>query len=352
MSTDSSGSDLHVLVTGTSDRLWKIAEPLEKVGDNVSTLQITGKESMHPLLQHIWINRPDIVVTDALGRAGAAVWILSFIFRIPCVLRIRGDAVSEQASNLCADLRLLSISNVVKDAISLFSTIITLIICNNQIYVSEFCRDESKMRYFANSNAVVIPTPLRIDDHDLSTEYRENNIILSVTNFNFEKKTMGLIDALNPIIQILDDHPKWTFKIAGGGEYLEQVRSAVAELETDSVEVLGYIDEIDNLYEKSDIFVHFSYLDAYPSTVLEASIYNNPIIANDGVGMSDQVIDQCNGYIVDIQDKKEIERRLAELLDDEQRRKKMGKRAADVVQENNSMSKVGDQLHEYLDTIR
>lgn len=343
-------SNLNVLVTGTSDRLWKISEPLEEVGDNVSTFQIIGKESVRPLLKQAYEEDPDVIITDALGRAGAVVYIISGFLRIPCVLRIRGDAVTERISKLFKNLMALSPRGVISYFISTILTIFPLLFCKNQVYVSKYCRDGSRMRFFSSSTAVVVPTPVRGNIND-ERNTQEDTTLLAVTSFNFWKKTKGLIDAIDPIVRVLEQNSDCVFKIAGDGPHMQEIKGRVKEADTDAIELLGHVENINNLYTEADIFVHFSYLDAYPSTVNEASLHRLPIVANEDVGMSDQINDGESGYIVNLDNPKEVERRINFLLNNEGRRAEMGRNAKILVKKNNSITVIGESLNKYLSTV-
>lgn len=349
MGSDTGHTDLQVFVTGTSDRLWKIADPLSEVGNEVSTLQITGKESIRPLIQQMKETDPDVVITDALGRAGMAAFVVSKYVGSACVIRIRGDTITERSSVLKENLQNMNLLKCIKDTTFLLSTILLLIINNDQIFVSEYCRDRSKTRFFASSEAAVIPTPVR-DNHESNTHsssYREKKI-LSVSNFNFWQKTKGLADSINIISEVLENNPDWSLEIAGAGKYHPTIKSAVDQANTDSINILGYVNNTDELYDDSDIFVHFSYLDAYPSTVLEAKMNNLPVVANSGVGMTDQIVDGETGYIVDLADREDVISSISELVRNDNKRTQMGSKAANEVKSRNSLSTIGEEFHDYL----
>jgi glycosyltransferase involved in cell wall biosynthesis len=102
------------------------------------------------------------------------------------------------------------------------------------------------------------------------------------------------------------------------------------------------------LYDRADIFVHFSLLDAYPSTVLEAYASRTPVVANDAVGMSEQIIDGETGYLVDIEDSESIQRIVRSLISSPKKRKALGNRGYEYATDNNSLEEIGQQFESYL----
>ena len=99
------------------------------------------------------------------------------------------------------------------------------------------------------------------------------------------------------------------------------------------------------------MFIHFSYLDGYPSTVLEAYTTRTPVVANDAVGMSEQVIDGETGYLVDLNDPDGVASRLNDLLDSPAKRKMLGDAGYEQVESNNTTTQIGEQLRTYLSNI-
>jgi len=97
---------------------------------------------------------------------------------------------------------------------------------------------------------------------------------------------------------VFPDHPDLEYLIAGGGEYEEALRSYVDNYEFgDRVEVLGFRSDVDNVLAGADVFVYVSFLDGYPTAVLEAQAAGLPVVAGDSVGVPEVVGDA--GLVVD-----------------------------------------------------
>jgi glycosyltransferase involved in cell wall biosynthesis len=343
---------MHVFVVSTSERGEKITRPLRAVDINCIQFTIQSIKDTPNLLKQIQRENPDIIIVDSLSFAGGTVALAKAIFSIPYVIRIRGDAMSEHRSLFRRHLSRGSYGRAAKQLPRYAATKLSLEMTENYLFVSDYVKQVYNK---TGMSAQVINTPCFMLESNF--EYSSDNslvgfepnqtVILAVTNMNYLPKVEGLLQALDPLSEVLETEPETTMVIAGDGPYFEKIEKEVEDL-PGSIITLGYVDEIEPLYDRADIFVHFSLLDAYPSTVLEAYASRTPVVANDAVGMSEQIIDGETGYLVDIEDSESIQRIVRSLISSPKKRKALGNRGYEYATDNNSLEEIGQQFESYL----
>ena len=146
---------------------------------------------------------------------------------------------------------------------------------------------------------VVIPNAVPFDCTHIAT-YR-NNIVLAIGRLDvWNIKGFDLL--IQMWRQIVTKHPCWKLHIAGGGSgsNVRKVKSFIEEFNvSNSVELLGYRTDIDNLLKESKIFALSSRIEGFPMSVIEAmSLGNACVCFSVGGAMSDIITDGSDGYIV------------------------------------------------------
>lgn len=364
---------MNVLVVAT-DRSQKIAQPLTAVECDVSvvspnTRTNSFKRNANIIIQtwrEITKNEFDVVIVRGTGLIGFACILIGFIFSIPVISRVAGDKFEEYKDHCLHNLKNRKFIGVLHIILRMILFIICMIFSTGIIVVSEHLRDKYDIfSRLANQTIIVIPVSINIetpgsrdDEHhkvrDLYTEGHnlDTRLLLTVTNLDFYKKYLGVIQSIQGITPVLQDRPNVEYVIAGNGRYQGCLESYIEETIADEgvrerIHVVGYVDT-GPLYNHSSLFVYFSHLDGYPNVVLEAMSSRLPIITNDGEGMSEQIIDQTSGLFVDPKDPSEIRIAVDLLLKEKSTRESLSSTAYDIVSVRNSHTTVGK---EYVDKI-
>lgn len=338
---------LRVFVVGTSTRTWKVAEPLQTAGADIEQYRFTGRESIRPFARRVGEFDPDVIITDSIGWVGAITLIIAARHRIPYAVRLRGDAMAEHAIWLREHATSKAPGALVKELVKTGCTVASLLGSHTTLSVSEFLRDRSQCRRLVGDSDPIVRTPVDIPA-DTQTE-DEQKTVLAVSNFVFPEKALGLADTIDSIATVLDERPEWTLRIAGDGPYRERLAEEVSD--ESSIKLLGYVDDIDTEYRRADVFIHFSYLDAYPSTVLEAGSHALPAIVNSAGGMPEQVTDGETGFVVSLDEPSVVAERLGRLLDDRALRRQFGTAHRNAVMETNTRQTVGEQFRASLGRV-
>lgn len=149
---------------------------------------------------------------------------------------------------------------------------------------------------------VVIPSPLRecfVKAESYKEEKRDGNFfeLLLVTRFVPEKN----IPFVLKIMKLLPDHFRLTL-VGYGYEAQKLQQLAFDILQLSSMQVCFIHkpeqDELLRLYQLSDLFIFSSLTDTQAIVLAESMSQGLPVIALDGPGQRDIIIDGVNGFIV------------------------------------------------------
>lgn len=148
------------------------------------------------------------------------------------------------------------------------------------------------------------------------------------------------------VTENLAEHPNLAWIIAGDGKYRTQLQNDIDDATNsnavrDRVYILRHVDSIANLYPVADVFLYFSYIDAYPNVILEAQANALPVIANPDHGIVEQITDGETGTFVEMSQFEEARSELRSLLFDESYRRELRTAAAEQVRRENSPEKIG-----------
>lgn len=179
------------------------------------------------------------------------------------------------------------------------------------------------------NEAVVIPNavfPERFKPAQY--EARDKLNLVTVMNFYFPNKVKGLLNIVEVLNRIESHRLKYT--IIGGGQYLDAIKHQMTGTKVD-VNFTGFLPDPKPTLAASDIFLYYSYHDAFPIAILEAMASGLPIITNN-VGAVSEIIDNGeNGYIAQ-SDKNYLEH-LLNLVTDPELRSKVGLKARQTVEQ-------------------
>jgi glycosyltransferase involved in cell wall biosynthesis len=121
----------------------------------------------------------------------------------------------------------------------------------------------------------------------------EHFVITAISALRPEKNLEAAIDAVG----LLEDRfPNARLVIAGDGPHAEAVRAHAAGREP--VILVGHREDVMELLDATDVLVHPSHFDAFPTTLLEAMAASVPIVATAVGGMLEIVEQRVSGILV------------------------------------------------------
>ena len=218
---------------------------------------------------------------------------------------------------------------------------------SDYILISEWLKPSipNNKKYEVVRNALDIN---RFINLNIKRSNKNARTILAVSNFNFQLKVKGLgrfIDNYHSFIKENDIQ----LNIAGSGFLLDSFKKKYKGLS--NITFLGYISKVEDLYASVDIFVHFSYFDAYPTVILEAWASKLPVVANNCCGMKEQIEDGKTGFLVSLDHKDEVERKLLSLATSRETREYFGNNGYWKVKNENNPERMGRELKKAIEKL-
>jgi len=187
-------------------------------------------------------------------------------------------------------------------------------------------------KQFNHSNIKVIGNPIRKIPKD--SEIQKENIVLTVGRLIETKHHDQLINTFLNVRM-----PNWRLEIVGDDALKQKNRSKLGTLiqrkgAEQYVSLEGRQENVESYYLKSKIFAFSSSSEGFPNVVGEAQAAGLPVVSFDCVaGPSDMIEDGVNGYLVPVFDWEKFGKKLAVLMEREEKRKKMGEQARKTIQE-------------------
>jgi len=349
---------MKVLVVAT-ERVEKLKKPLTSAGCDVSVISPEIEASLlsryTTYLSTIWkeirTGEYDVIITRGAGFVGTTAIMIGRPHQIPVFPRIAGDQFAVYKENVSQAISKCQLSYFFHTLARFVMFLFCMSMATGVIVVSDFLKDQySFFSKWMGQTFIVVPVSI---DHHSHTRGKnkiptDGQILLTVTNLNFKGKYEGVKKSVRAAIGILKERSDLKYVIAGDGRYHEHLQAYVKahspnEDVFERIHVPGYIDPISPLYYQADVFVYFSYQDGYPNVVLEAMSHGLPVVTNDAVGMSEQVVHDRSGIFADANDTSDIQAKITSLLDDPEKRKRLGSRAQVQVKRANSHETVGLQ---------
>lgn len=133
------------------------------------------------------------------------------------------------------------------------------------------------------------------------------------------------------------------------GEYLAQINTVIETSNTaDYFIIVGETKEVEQYYIAADIFVCSSYNESYPRVILEAMLFQLPIITTPIFGIVEQVIEHINGLFYVPGDITQLTKHTMELSVDFDKRQLFTKNAPYVYELINTYEEMIEKYHKLL----
>lgn len=138
--------------------------------------------------------------------------------------------------------------------------------------------------------------------------------------------------------KVINHVPDAQFVIAGDGPEREKLEIAVSDHKlARHVHFLGNCDNIPGVLSAVDVFALTSQNEASPVSILEAMACERPVVAPNVGSISESVLENQTGYLVDVGNAEQMTKKWTELLNDEDLRNKMGVEARHHVVQTGSL---------------
>lgn len=280
------------------------------------------------------------VVTGHTPKGGLIAMLAAWLARVPIRIYLRHGLVYETshglkrallinidrlASRLATKIVCVSPSvarRSIEDGLNSESKQIVLAhgTCNG-IDVERFCKDA------LNVEATdVLKKQLGIDEGDFIIGFAGRLV-----------RDKGIVELIRAYQAIRKQHQNVKLMLVGMLEIRDALPEDVVKTikEDKGIISTGYVGyaTIEQYYALMDVYVLPSYREGFPTSVLEASAMEIPVITTRATGCCDSIIDGETGFFVK-HDEKELETALLKLYNDEELRYSMGKAGRNMVKEN------------------
>lgn len=174
-------------------------------------------------------------------------------------------------------------------------------------------------------------------------------VVVTVAALAPHKAHYVLVKAAYKVLQI---HPDTVFILAGEGEMRPAIEKDIRNLGIEeSVKLLGFVEDIETVYNTADIFAMSSSEEGLGSSFFDAMYFNLPIVATSAGGIPEIVKDEFNGFIVPVDDYISFADRINYLIENAEERKNMGSRSSQILNENMIDSTVDKTIKVYKEIV-
>lgn len=128
----------------------------------------------------------------------------------------------------------------------------------------------------------------KIDLHKTFPRIRpKDKVLIFVSNFKYKEKAKGAKLVINAM-KYLPNNVK--LLICGNGKWLNLIKiMAIRARLDDRIIFAGFRNDLPGLLKSSDLFVYSSFLDGFPTSVLEAQCAGLPVVTNDKDGIPETI---------------------------------------------------------------
>jgi glycosyltransferase involved in cell wall biosynthesis len=168
-----------------------------------------------------------------------------------------------------------------------------------------------------------------LPDLELKNKYG-GSVIITFLGRLFDGK--GVSDLLSALSRI--QNKNYVCFIIGDGPEKKNLENLAAKLNIrEKIIFFGYknFEDYIKILKISDIFINPSYTEGLPTTVIEAALCKNAIIATNVGGTPEIIIDKKSGFLIEPKNIGQLEERIKMLITNKNLRETIGKNASDEV---------------------
>lgn len=295
-------------------------------------------------------NKPQLIILDGSQYDRTIAMLVHKIKGIPLVLYLGGyfpteyeEFINSSFQKIIGTIDWFIMSHLISD-------------CAHIVYKSQWLKDmfldTPKITVMKHKPFSVIygsPDPFF---HPASAEshsqLNKELILCHAGHFNYQDKVRGVLLLLDAYSQVLESFPNLGLYICGDGKHKCLLEERAIQLNLyDKVMFTGKTDweELREYYRRSDIFLYASFLDACPTTVLEAQACGLPAIVTYGSGAAELVADGVSGIVCQPTVQSLVES-LSYLIQTPDIRHSMATQAVKHIQHNLSWKNTGAKFNE------
>jgi glycosyltransferase involved in cell wall biosynthesis len=158
----------------------------------------------------------------------------------------------------------------------------------------------------------------------------ENHLLVGIIAYlRHYKGHRTLLEAAVTVCQKISDV---TFVIVGEGPEEDHLRNLIHAQGLDKrVILLGYRDDLLDIYQSLDLFVHPSIeAETLPQSILQAMAMGKPVISTPVGSIPEAVVNGVSGFVVPVRDFSTLAEKMLLLLEDREAMKRMGQKGQEI----------------------
>lgn len=205
---------------------------------------------------------------------------------------------------------------------------------------------------------------LEYEKKEFKNKYKISNqvaigIVGRLTNIKNQKLILDIAKEIKREVSV-----PVTFFIIGDGEDKNMLFNYAKNLElkfadnqqnidgNQDIIFTSWIKDLNKIYPGLDIVCNTSKNEGTPLSLIEAMAYKKPIVATNVGGVKDLIIENKNGFCIDIKDKKKFKNKIKDLINDKNLRLDMGENGFNYVNKNFSTRNLIQKMEKlYLNEI-
>lgn len=161
-------------------------------------------------------------------------------------------------------------------------------------------------------------------------------------------KNKNQIELVNAAAKLSDKIPNLKILLAGNGPKEKELLSKIDDLGLkNTVKLLGYRTDIENIVSVADLIVSCSRREGMPLNIIEAMLSKKPIVATYNRGHNELIKDGVNGYLVSPDKPDDLADRIYKLYSDREKINSFGEEGYRLAQDY-TVDAVGKEFLEFL----
>lgn len=219
-----------------------------------------------------------------------------------------------------------------------FTTIVVLTDNIKAKFVKLYPHLESKI--IVNKNLIPVDE-IKEKSKPLSPKNRKPVHFVTIGRISFEKSYPRLIKILS---RLKGEGYLFTWTIVGGGEDFERVKLLISTSGLqDEVTMTGPLSNPFRILKESDVFALLSDYEGLPNTIYEALVLGVPVLATNVGGISTQITDGENGWLVENNERK-IESMLETILMNQERIDALKENLKSYIYDNDKVIEINKKI--------
>jgi glycosyltransferase involved in cell wall biosynthesis len=175
-----------------------------------------------------------------------------------------------------------------------------------------------------------------------------SHVVGMVASFSKSKDYETLILAGKKILQKRNDV---AFVTIGDGENLEAMKRLAGQDNFSRILFLGKQKDIESIVNIFDVGVLATYTEGLSNSIMEYMALAKPVVATDGGGTKELVLDGITGFLVRPQSPDELAERIEYILDNSERAQAMGIAGRERIEKEFSIQKMSKEVTSLYDEL-